>query len=78
MTSYKRRVEGEETRPIRFVPTGEFIRKISPSTKRPSKRVYILEGYDRSERKYVATAWDDANFQIYLKSDQLVLVGFTY
>lgn len=42
------------------------------------QRVYVLDGYDRSQRKYVAHAFDDINQEIYLASARKVLVGFTF
>ena len=74
----KRKVEGEEIRLISEVPTGEFIRSIVPKTGRVMQRVYVLDGYDRSTRKYVAHAWDDINQEIYLNKTRQVLVGFTF
>ena len=74
----KRKVEGEEIRLISEVPTGTFIRSIAPKTGRVMQRVYVLDGYDRSTRKYVAHAWDDINQEIYLTKTRQVLVGFTF
>lgn len=74
----KRKVEGEEIRLISEVPTGEFIRSIAPKTGRVMQRVYVLDGYDRSTRKYVAHAWDDINQEIFLTKTRQVLVGFTF
>ena len=74
----KRKVEEEEIRLISEVPTGEFIRSIVPKTGRVMQRVYVLDGYDRSTRRYVAHAWDDINQEIYLTKTRQVLVGFTF
>lgn len=74
----KRKVEDEEIRLITEVPTGTFIRTVVPKTGRVMQRVYILDGYDRSTRKYVAHAWDDINQEIYLTKTRQVLVGFTF
>lgn len=74
----KRKVEGEEIRLISEVPTGTFIRSIVPKTGRVMQRVYVLDGYDRSQRRYVAHAWDDINQEICLASTRKVLVGFTF
>lgn len=74
----KRKVEDEEVRFIPEVPTGTFIRCIAPKTGRVMQRVYVLDGYDRSQRKYVAHAWDDINQEVYLTSTRKVLVGFTF
>ena len=74
----KRKVEGEEIRYITEVPTGTFIRSIVPKTGRVMQRVYVLDGYDRSQRKYVAHAFDDVNQEIFLASTRKVLVGFTF
>lgn len=74
----KRKVEGEEVRFITEVPTGTFIRSIVPKTGRVMQRVYVLDGYDRSMRRYVAHAFDDINREIFLTSTRKVLVGFTF
>lgn len=74
----KRKVEGEEVRYITEVPTGSFIRTVVAKTGRVMQRVYVLDGYDRSHRKYVAHAFDDTNQEIYLASNRKVLVGFTF
>lgn len=74
----KRKVEEEEIRYITEVPTGEFIRSIAPKTGRVMQRVYVLDGYDRSQRRYVAHAFDDVNQEIFLTSTRKVLVGFTF
>ena len=74
----KRKVEGEEVRFITEVPTGEFIRSVVPKTGRVMQRVYVLDGYDRSQRRYVAHAFDDVNQEIFLTSTRKVLVGFTF
>ena len=74
----KRKVEGEEVRYITEVPTGTFIRSIAPKTGRVMQRVYVLDGYDRSTRKYVAHAWNDINQEIFLTKTRQVLVGFTF
>ena len=74
----KRKVEDEEVRFITEVPTGEFIRTVVAKTGRVMQRVYVLDGYDRSQRKYVAHAWDDINQEIFLAPTRKVLVGFTF
>lgn len=76
----KRKVEGEEVRYITEVPTGTFIRTVSAKTGKVSslQRVYVLDGYDRSLRKYVAHAFNDVNQEIFLASTRKVLVGFTF
>lgn len=74
----KRKVEGEGIRLVSEVPTGEFIRSIVPKTGRVMQRVYVLDGYDRSTRKYVAHAFDDINQEIFLASTRKVLVGFAF
>ena len=74
----KRKVEEEEVRYITEVPTGTFIRTVVPKTGRVMQRVYVLDGYDRSQRRYVAHAFDDVNQEIFLTSTRKVLVGFTF
>lgn len=78
MMANKRKVEGEEIRLVSEVPTGEFIRTVVPKTGRVMQRVYVLDGYDRSTRKYVAHAYDDINQEIFLAKTRQVLVGFTF
>ena len=74
----KRKVEEEEVRYITEVPTGTFIRTVVTKTGRVMQRVYVLDGYDRSQRRYVAHAFDDVNQEIFLASTRKVLVGFTF
>ena len=74
----KRKVDIEEVRTITEVPTGAFIRCVVPKTGRVMNTVYVLDGYDRSSRKYVAHAWDGHNKEIYLTKTRKVLVGFTF
>lgn len=76
----KRKVEGEEIRLISEVPTGEFIRTVSAKTGKVSslQRVYVLDGYDRTLRKYIAHSYYDVNEEIFLVSTRRVLVGFTF
>ena len=74
----KRKAEDGEFRFITEVPTGSFIRTVVAKTGHVMQRVYVLDGYDRSQRKYVAHAWDDINHEIYLTSTRKVLVGFTF
>lgn len=74
----KRKVEEEEIRLISEVPTGEFIRTVVAKTGRVMQRVYVLDGYDRATRKYVAHAYDDVDQEIFLTKTRKVLVGFTF
>lgn len=74
----KRKVEDEEIRLITEVPTGSFIRTVVAKTGRVMQRTYVLDGYDRSTRRYVAHAYDDVNHEVYLPSTRKVLVGFTF
>lgn len=77
MMANKRKVEGEEIRLISEVPTGAFIRTVVPKTGRVMQRVYVLDGWDPSSRKYVAHAYDDINQEIFLTKTRHVQVGFT-
>lgn len=74
----KRKVEGEEIRLISEVPTGEFIRTVAAKTGRVMQRVYVLDGWDPSSRRYVAHAFDDVNQEIFLTKTRKVQVGFTF
>jgi hypothetical protein len=46
---------------VEKIKKGEFVRKCG------KKKVYRLEGYDRSERKYCLQDWDDFSRQVYVK-----------
>lgn len=63
--------------PIETVAKGEYVKLVRAD--KPTAKVYRVEGYDRSERKYAVTDCDDiwGNAR-YLKKGTLVYVGFTY
>ena len=58
---------------IKDLKIGEFFK-----LKENSKRVYIREEYDRSERKYCCTAWDDISVCRMFDGSKKVFVGFTF
>lgn len=74
----KRKVEGEEIRLISEVPHMEFVRIVVMKTGRVLPRVYVLDGYSPSLRKYVVHAFDDINKELYLDKTREVQVGFTF
>ena len=41
-------------------------------------RVYIRGDYDRTEKKYELTSWDDASRAIYKKAATKAYIGFTF
>ena len=65
------RIEGIYT--IRELKNGEFFK-----LNEDSKRVYIRGEYDRSEKKYCCTAFDDVCMERMFKGDKKVFAGFTF
>ena len=58
---------------IKDLKHGEFFK-----LKEDSKRVYIRDEYDRSEKKYCCVAFDDVNAWRMFKGDKKVFAGFTF
>ena len=58
---------------IKDLPAGEFFKR-----KPDSKIVYVREDYDRSEKRYVATDWEDTCRMLYLKGETIVYIGFEF
>jgi hypothetical protein len=56
--------------PVKDIRKGELVKR-----KPGAKKFYQVEGYDRSERKYVLQDWDDISRTIYVKGDTLVYLG---
>lgn len=46
--------------------------------KETSKMVYKLNNYDRSTKSYSCSSVEDINHEVFIKSNKLVFVGFTY
>ena len=46
--------------------------------KETSNMVYKLNHYDRSTKSYSCSSVDDINHEVFIKSNKLVFVGFTY
>lgn len=65
-----------ELKAIKDLKKGEFFKRQIKG--QPSDRVYIKGDYDRSTKTYSATAYDDINAEIFIKSNKLVYVGFTF
>lgn len=58
---------------VKELKIGEFFK-----LKEDSKRVYIRDEYDRSEKKYCCTAFDDICVCRMFKGDKKVYAGFTF
>ena len=43
-----------------------------------AKEVYIINHYDEETDSYSCSAWSDMNKEIFIKSNKLVYVGFTF
>ena len=41
-------------------------------------RVYIRGDYDRTEKKYELTRWDDCSRAVYKKGSTQIFIGFTF
>ena len=65
------RIEGFYS--IKELKIGEFFK-----LKEDSQRVYIRYEYDRSEKKYCCTAFDDISEWRMFKGDKKVFAGFTF
>lgn len=66
-------VEALTIKSIRELKMGEFFK-----LKENAKRVYIREEYDRSEKRYCCTAWDDICVSRLFDGNKKVFVGFTF
>ena len=58
---------------IKDVKKGEFIRR-----KPEAKTTYIKGDYDRSNKDYSCTSFDDINKEIFIKPNVKVWVGCTF
>lgn len=65
------RIEGMYS--LKDLKHGEFFK-----LKEDSKRVYIKDEYDRSEKKYCCIAFDDISAWRMFKGDKKVFAGFTF
>lgn len=59
---------------LRKVKPGEFFRLASSD----SAPVWVRGEYDRSERKYECSRFDDVNHWSYFQGSRLVYVGFDF
>ena len=58
---------------IKSAKPGEYIKR-----KADSKAIYIKGDYDRTTKSYACVDVEDICRTIYIKSDKVVCVGFTY
>ena len=58
---------------LKDLPTGELFKR-----KEDSKKVYVRGHYNKSDRAYSCTGWDDTNNEIFLKSNTKVFVDFNF
>ena len=58
---------------LRHVGNGDLIKR-----KPNAKKVYVINHYDRASKAWSLSDWHDMNSEIFLKSDTLVYVGFTF
>ena len=57
---------------IKDIKKGEMFRLVGKTA------VWIRGDFERTEKKYSATSWDDMNKERFLKGSTLVEVGFTF
>lgn len=58
---------------LKSVKPGDFVKR-----KSDSKAVYIKGAYDRTTKSFELIDTDDINRVVYVKSDKIVFIGFTY
>lgn len=58
---------------LRHVGVGDILKR-----KPNAKTVFIVNHYDRASKTWSLSDYDDMNKEIFLKSDTMVYVGFTY
>ena len=63
----------EQNLPVENIPAGSFVKR-----NEKAKRVYVRESYCQSAKRYVLTAWDDANFHLYVKKGTGLFSGFEF
>ncbi len=56
--------------PVKDVRKGEFVKR-----KKGARKTYVVEGYDRMNRKYALQDTDDISRVLYVKGDTLVYFG---
>ena len=61
------------TVPLKSTQKGDYIKK-TPT----AKKVWVRGEYDRSERRYLLTDFEDVNHTIYMKASHMVFVDFTF
>ena len=58
---------------LRHVGNGDLIKR-----KPNAKKVFVINHYDRATKTWSLSDYDDMNKEIFLKSDTMVYVGFTF
>ncbi len=58
---------------LKSLKKGDFFK-----LKEDSKRVYVKDEYDRSEKRYCCYAWDDINAYRMFDGKKVVFTGFTF
>lgn len=62
---------------LKNLQPGEFF-TLKPIPEPKESQVFIRDGYDRSERKYLCIKFNDVNAWRYLKGDTLVYTDFIF
>ena len=58
---------------LKSVKPGDYVKR-----KADSKAVYIKGAYDRTTKSFELKDVEDINRCVYVKSDKIVFIGFTY
>ena len=58
---------------LRHVGIGDILKR-----KPNAKTVFVVNHYDRASKTWSLSNWHDMNKEIFLKSDTMVYVGFTF
>lgn len=58
---------------LRHCGNGDFIKR-----KPNAKKVFVINHYDRASKTWSLSDYEDMNNEIFLKSDTMVYVGFTF
>lgn len=61
---------------IKNLKKGDFFKREIKG--QPSAKVYIKGAYDKAEKAYLCTAYDDINEWLYIKPNKAVFYGFTF
>jgi hypothetical protein len=65
-----------KTYELKYLKKGDFFKRIRNGA--PSKKVYLKGDYDKSEKAFLCTNYEDINDYIFLKPKTAVFIDFEY